>query len=110
MSKKRLLLGNLKENFHTFKNDFPDIKIGFSNCRELRPIQVILAGAAGTHSVWVRVQRRNIKLMSDAIKLSELSKEMNLEKNVSTLKHLLALMSCNPPTGDCLMNNCTQCP
>jgi hypothetical protein len=26
------------------------------------------------------------------------------------MKHLLALMSCNPPTEDCLMNICTQCP
>jgi hypothetical protein len=48
--------------------------------------------------------------MADAIKLHELTKEMNLDKNVSTLKHLLALMGCNPPTEDCLMNKCTQCP
>jgi hypothetical protein len=31
--------------------------------------------------------------MGDAMKLNELTKEMNLEKNVSTLKPLLALMS-----------------
>jgi hypothetical protein len=48
--------------------------------------------------------------MVDAIKLSELTKEMNLEKNVSTLKHLLALMSCSPPAEDCLMNKWRQCP
>jgi hypothetical protein len=48
--------------------------------------------------------------MTDAIKLNELTKEMNLEKNMSTFKHLLALLSCNPPTEDCLINNCTQCP
>jgi hypothetical protein len=48
--------------------------------------------------------------MVDAIKLNELTKEMNLQKNGSTLKHLLALVSCNPPAEDCLMNNCTQCP
>jgi hypothetical protein len=48
--------------------------------------------------------------MADAIKLSELTKEMNLEKNVSTFKQLLALMNCNPPTKACVMNNCTQCP
>jgi hypothetical protein len=48
--------------------------------------------------------------MADAIKLNELMKEMNLQKNVSTMKHLLALMSCNPPTGDCLINNCTHFP
>jgi hypothetical protein len=48
--------------------------------------------------------------MANAIKLNELTNEMNLEKNVSTFKHPLALMSCNPPTEDCLTNNCTQCP
>jgi hypothetical protein len=48
--------------------------------------------------------------VANAIKLNELTKVMNLEKNVLTFKHLLALMSCNPPTDDCLMDNCTQCP
>jgi predicted transport protein len=56
--------------------------------------------AAGTHSVCVCVQHKNIKLTANAIKLNELTKEMNLEKNVSTLKHLLALKSCDPPTED----------
>jgi hypothetical protein len=27
---KKLILGNLKENFNKFKNHFPDVKIGFS--------------------------------------------------------------------------------
>jgi hypothetical protein len=107
---KRLILGNLKEMFNKFKNDFPDVKIGFSQFCQLRPRHVILAGAAGTHSVCVRVQHQNIKLMANANKLNELTKEINLEKNVSTLKPLLALMSCNPPPEDCLMNKCTQCP
>jgi hypothetical protein len=35
---------------------------------------------------------------------------MTLEKNVSTLKRLLALMLCSPATEHCLMNSCTQCP
>jgi hypothetical protein len=48
--------------------------------------------------------------MDDAMKLNELTKEMNQERNVSTFKHLLSLMSCNPPTEACLMNNCIQCP
>jgi hypothetical protein len=48
--------------------------------------------------------------MANAIKLNELTKEINLEKNVSTLKNLLALMSCSPPVDDCLMNNCTDRP
>jgi hypothetical protein len=35
---------------------------------------------------------------------------MKPEKNMSTMQHLLALMICNPPTEDSLMNNYTQCP
>jgi predicted transport protein len=52
------------------------------------PDMLILAGAAETHSVCVRVQHQNVKLMADAIKLNELPKEMNLEKNVLALKHV----------------------
>jgi hypothetical protein len=104
---KRLILGNLKEIFNKFKNDFPGVKIGFSKFCEL---QLRRPGAPGTHSVCVCIQHQNIKLMASAIKLNELTKEINLEKNVSTFKHLLALMGCNPRTEDCLTNNCTQCP
>jgi hypothetical protein len=95
---KRLILGNLKEIFNKFKNYFPHVTIGFSKSCELRPKHVILAGAAGTHSVRVCVQHQNIKLMANAITLNELTKEMNLQKNVSTFKSLLTLMSCNTPT------------
>jgi hypothetical protein len=72
---KRLILGNLKGIFNKFKNDFSEVKIGFSKFCLLRPRHVILAGAAGTHPVYVRVQRQNIKLMADAIKLNELTKK-----------------------------------
>jgi hypothetical protein len=51
-----------------------------------------------------------MKLMADAVKLNEVTKEMNLEKNVSTFKHLLALMNCSPLTAGCLMNKHTHCP
>ena len=42
---KRLILCNLKELFHEFKNQHPDVSIGFSKFAELRPKQHILAGA-----------------------------------------------------------------
>jgi hypothetical protein len=34
-SKKRLILGNLKEIFNKYKNDLPDVKNGFSKFRQL---------------------------------------------------------------------------
>jgi hypothetical protein len=92
------------------KNDFQDVKIGFYKFCQLWVRYIIPAGAARTHSVCVCVQHQNVILMADAIKLNKLTKEMNLQKNVWTLKHLLALMRRNPPTEDCLMNNRTQCP
>ena len=50
---KRLVLSNLKEVYHEFKEKFPDLKIGFSKFAELRPKHCLLAGASGTHSVCV---------------------------------------------------------
>jgi transposase len=48
---KRLVLSNLREVYHEFKERFPDQKIGFSKFADLRPKHCILAGASGTHCV-----------------------------------------------------------
>ena len=53
---KRLVLYNLKEAYHQFKTEHPDVKVGFSKFAELRPKECVLAGATGTHSVCVCVQ------------------------------------------------------
>ena len=50
---KRLVLSNLKEVYHEFKERFPDKKIGFSKFADLRPKHCILAGGSGTHTVCV---------------------------------------------------------
>eukprot|EP00731_Ephydatia_muelleri_P017532 Em0010g630a len=47
---KRLVLCNLKEAYHQFKTEHPDVKVGFSKFAELRPKECVLAGATGTHS------------------------------------------------------------
>jgi hypothetical protein len=78
VSKKTPILGNLKEMFNKLKNDFPDVKTGFSKFCQFRPSYVILAVAAGAHSVCVCVQYRNVKLLADAIKLNGLTTEMNV--------------------------------
>lgn len=44
---KKLILGNLKEIYKTFKERFPQYKIGFSTFAELRPPECVLAGAPG---------------------------------------------------------------
>jgi len=52
-TQKRLVLCNLKELFALFKQDKPNVAISFSKFSSLRPKHCVLAGAAGTHSVFV---------------------------------------------------------
>lgn len=60
---KRLIMGNLKDIFKKFKNENPNIKIGFSKFCSVRPEHCILAGAGGTHRVCVCPIHENMKLM-----------------------------------------------
>ena len=39
---KRLVLCNLKEAYHQFKTEHPDVKVGFSKFAELRPKECVL--------------------------------------------------------------------
>eukprot|EP00731_Ephydatia_muelleri_P027659 Em0019g532a len=42
---KRLVLCNLKEAYHQFKTEHPDVKVGFSKFAGLRPKECVLAGS-----------------------------------------------------------------
>ena len=97
---KRLVLSNLKEVYHEFKEKFPDRKIGFSKFAELRPKHCILAGASGTHSVCVCTIHQNVKLMMFEMRLSD----------VPTYHHCLAKIMCNPPLPKCYLGACGVCP
>ncbi|KAJ8666815.1 hypothetical protein QAD02_008477 [Eretmocerus hayati] len=57
---KRLLLCDLKECYQSFRDENPEIPVGFSRFAEARPANVILAGATGTHTVCVYVLARII--------------------------------------------------
>ena len=97
---KRLILGNLKEVYHHFKDTFPDCKVGFSKFAELRPKHCVLAGASGTHSVCVCTIHQNVKLMSLVMHVPELP----------TYHHCLAKIMCNPPHPRCYLGECDVCP
>ena len=97
---KRLVLSNLKEVHHEFKEKFPDRKIVFSKFAELRPKHCILAGASGTHSVCVCTIHQNVKLMMFEMRLSD----------VPTYHHCLAKIMCNPPLPKCYLGACGVCP
>ena len=45
------ILGNLKEVYQQFKDQFSTEKVGFSKFAELRPKNCVLAGGSGTHAV-----------------------------------------------------------
>lgn len=51
LMQKRLLLLDLRGLFLAFKENNPDLQVGFSKFAQLRPRQCILAGSSGTHSV-----------------------------------------------------------
>ena len=97
---KRLVLNNLKQLYHEFKERLPSLKIGFSKFASLRPKQCILAGAAGTHSVCVCTIHQNVKLMFHTIKLPDLN----------TYHDCLGKIMCNPPSQFCCLGECPVCP
>ena len=105
---KRLLLGNLKEVYQQFKDQFPAEKIGFSRFAELRPKHCVLAGASGTHAVCVCTIHQNTKLMMVAGKLAELT--AGRELHLQHYYHCIALVICNPPQPACYLRICQFCP
>ncbi|KAJ8684696.1 hypothetical protein QAD02_020489 [Eretmocerus hayati] len=64
---KRLLLGDLREIYHRFKECDPNVEVGFSRFAMERTRHCIIAGGAGTHSVCVCKMHQNMKLLLDAL-------------------------------------------
>ena len=101
---KRLVLCNLKEAYHHFKELHPNVKVGFSKFTQLRPKECVLAGTTGTHSVCVCVSHQNVKLMIAGARLEALTK--------GEFRHYsdcLAYIQCDPPTADCANGICEEC-
>ena len=96
---KRLLLMNLRETYALFKEDFTDIKIGFSKFAALRPKNCVLPGAAGTHSVCVCVIHQNVKLQIAGLGVKGLEYKMFLEKTF-----------CDTENEKCMTYKCQNCP
>jgi hypothetical protein len=93
---KRLIFDNLKEIYSQFKSECPKKKNGSSRICELIPKHCILATASRTHYACVCTIHQNVKLMANGVKLKDLTRDTNLELDVSTHSHCLALMICNP--------------
>lgn len=69
---KRLILYSLNELFVSFKQKYPDHKIGRSAFCSLRPKWCVLPGSAGTYNVCVYKYHQNVKLMLAGAKMNTL--------------------------------------
>lgn len=106
---KRLLLGNLREVYSLFKERHEDVKIGLSKFCQLRPQNVILANASGSHNVCVCTKHQNVKLMLHALKLKKLTENSN-GFEMETYKDCFEKMICNTASPMCYLGKCTECP
>lgn len=106
---KRLLLGNLREVYALFKEKHEGITIGISKFCELRPKNVVLADASGSHNVCVCKIHQNTKLMLHAINLKKLTENVQ-DFELETYKDCLKRLICNPPSPNCYLGRCSMCP
>ena len=93
---KRLILCNLKELYVMFKEQHPNVKIGFSKYCSLRPKWCILVGASGSHSVCVCTIHQNVSLLTDAIHID--------------YHDLVKMVVCNSENRECMIHRCENCP
>lgn len=105
---KRLLLLDVRELFCSFKQVHPNKKVGFSTFCKLRPKNVILTGASGTHAVCVCTKHENAKMMLDAINIQTLTKDW--ETPIKDYKDCLKSITCENPSKECHFNDCCNCP
>ena len=102
---KRLILCNLTESYKFFTEIVSGIKVSFSKFAELRPKNCGLAGSSGTHMVCVCTIHQNVKLMMENAKIGSL-----VNGQLSSYKHCLARILCNPASIDCHLRKCSACP
>ncbi|KYN01836.1 hypothetical protein ALC62_07308 [Cyphomyrmex costatus] len=105
---KRLVLSNLKELHRLYIAKHPNNHIGFSKFAELRPPNCVLAGASGTHCVYVCTCHQNFKLMVDAANLSKLTADS--EQPLKTYKDCIENIVCSEPGAGCFLDECKLCP
>lgn len=98
LKQKRLLLNTVNEIYESFKAAHPNMKIGLTKFFLLKPKECISANNHGTHNICVCKYHSNAKL-----------KAAVFDRQTSTIRHHLAALSCNPPSLDCLMDECSSC-
>jgi hypothetical protein len=98
-AQKLLLPCNLNEAYSLFKQWYPNVKVEFSKFCEIRPRNIVTAGACGTHSVCICSTHQNVKLMLPGCKLKELTAGSSTE--ITSYKDCLSRITCNPSIPEC---------
>lgn len=98
---KRLLMMTLRETYKCFKNQYKDVKIGFSAFANLRPKQCKLLTNIGTHNVCVCTTHENIKLILHSLRKYNISND---------LKMYTDSLLCTNKTKQCHLRRCQDCP
>ena len=93
----RLLLCNLHELYVLFKEQNPELKIGFSKFCLPRPKWCVAAGSGGTHSVCVCTIHQNAKLL------------VNATKTGLTYKELMNVIVFDCDNKTCIVHRCNKC-
>lgn len=100
---RRLLIMNLKELYEEFKEEFPNMKIGFSTFAALKPLECLTSiDANGIHCVCVCTYHQNVELNCNALKY--------ICPELSKYRDCLNRMICAYPNNDCYMLKCKNCP
>ena len=110
LEQKHLVLCNLREAYQLFKEQFPEMKTGFSKFADMRPKECVLAGSSGTHSVCVCTIHQNVKLMMVDSRIAELPSGDELTTQLLHYRHCLSALQCNPPQEQCFLSECSECP
>lgn len=95
---KRLLLCSLKELYVLFKEQNPEVKIGFSKFCSLRPKWCVTVSSSGTHSVCVCTIHQNAILLVDVAKTGK------------TYNDLTKMIVCDCDSKTCTVHRCEKCP
>ena len=96
---KRLILGNLRELYSSFKSYEGSPHVGFSTFASLRPRHCVLAGSSGTHTVCVCTHHQNPKLQVAALGVKGLAIYELMRKSV-----------CDMNSRTCMLHTCNNCP
>lgn len=106
-AQKRLLLFNLDNLYHQFKEEFPESQIGISKFRKLRPRECITVGHSGTHNVCVCKMHQNMELKIYGIKQQLKIRAIDFTE---TSEDFIKNSVCPASSSDCFLLNCKECP